>query len=57
MHFRTGLGLGSRLGFRLGLGFRCESALVPVYFASLLSFLKKQDSGPTLFKIARHLLV
>ena len=28
-----------------------------VYFASLLSFLKKQDGGPTRFEIARHLLV
>ena len=28
-----------------------------VYFASLLSFLKKQDRGPTRFEIARHLLV
>ena len=27
------------------------------YFASLLSFLKKRDRGPTRFEIARHLLV
>ena len=25
------------------------------YFASLLSFLKKRDRGPTRFEIARHL--
>ena len=28
-----------------------------VYFASLLSFLKKQDREPTSFEIARHRLV